>query len=439
MTGELLLDLDDGRAIDPAVVGAKAAMLARARRAGLAVLDGVVIPAAVSLGALAVGSQALERRNSGFARAQVTGSLLDPDLAAAVTAAAAELGNRLVVRSSAPIEADGPWAGAFASYAELSPNEVELGIRGVWASVFAPDPLERARSAGVDPAAAGMGVLIQPEITADFGGVATVNPAGGVTVVAIAGPPAAIVSGWEKGQVIVVDERGSGPEGAVEAIGHERVAAVVDLARGVASSLGAHHIEWAEAAGRLWLLQAQSRPRRPVGSPASTRPAADESAADPEMSPAKLAQLLRYEVERRSADGRSGITKWEPVLYEIVSSRGERAEGTPASPGWGAGQVRLVRDAADAEQVEPRQIIAAVFPLTNLAPLLWDAAGLVTIGGSPGAHLFEVAAWLGLPAVCGVDLEAATGMSLEELRASDSLIGAVDGDAGEVSVLGTGE
>jgi pyruvate,water dikinase len=440
LTEATLLSLDDGRAIDPAVVGAKAAMLARARRAGLAVLDGFVIPASASLGALAAGSQALERTNSGFARAQVTGFSLDPALVDEVTAAAAELGDRLVVRSSAPIEADGPWAGAFASYAELSPDEIELGIRGVWASVFAPDPLERALATGVDPAAAGMGVLVQPEITPDFGGVATVNPTGGVTVVAIAGPPAAIVSGWEKGQVIVVDERGSGPEAAVGVIGRERVKAVADLARSVVSGIDAHHIEWAETAGRLWLLQAQSPPRRPVrGPPPTPPPVQDGSGADLDVGPAELVQRVRGVVERREASGRSGITKWEPALYEIVSSRGTRAEGAPAAPGWGAGRIHLVRDAADAEQVAPRQIIAAVYPLTNLAPLLWDAAGLVTIGGSPGAHLFEVSAWLGLPAVCGVDLEAATGMSLEELRQCDSIVGAVDGDTGGVSILDTDE
>jgi phosphoenolpyruvate synthase/pyruvate phosphate dikinase len=152
-----------------------------------------------------------------------------------------------------------------------------------------------------------------------------------------------------------------------------------------------------------------------------------------------LVQGVRDEVKRREASGRFGITKWEPTLYEMVSSRGARVEGTPAAPGWGAGQIHLVRDAADAEQVEPRQIIAAVYPLTNLAPLLWDAAGLVTIGGSPGAHLFEVAAWLGLPAVCGADLEVSTGLSLEELRRSSSLVGAVDGDTGEVSILDSGD
>ncbi len=413
-------------------------MLAQARRMGLPVLDGVVIPASVSLPALSAGSQALEQRNSGFARAQVTGSSLDPELATAITGAAAGLGDRLVVRSSAPVEGTGAWAGAFASYAELAPTEVELGVRGCWASVFAPDPLERAGATGANPAREGMGVLIQPEITPDFGGVATVNRAGAVTIVAIAGPPAAIVSGWERGRVIVVDDRGSGPEAAVAAIGEERVAAVAELARAVASSLDAHHIEWAEAEGRLWLLQAQAQPRGSDRPPAATEPPGQDPSFDPDAGPVELIRRVREEVERRESTGRSGVTKWEPVLYEIVSAGGMPVDGTPAAGGWGAGPIRLIRDAEDAEQVKPREIIAAMYPLANLAPLLWDAAGVVTVGGSPGAHLFEVAAWLGLPALCGVDLEAATGVSLDELRRSRTFVGAVDGDQGTLGVLDLG-
>jgi phosphoenolpyruvate-protein kinase (PTS system EI component) len=49
-------------------------------------------------------------------------------------------------------------------------------------------------------------------------------------------------------------------------------------------------------------------------------------------------------------------------------------------------------------------VIVASQPIPNLAPLLWDAAGLVTESGSPAAHLFESARALRIPAVCGVSL-----------------------------------
>jgi phosphoenolpyruvate synthase/pyruvate phosphate dikinase len=424
--------LDDARAFDPVVSGAKAATLARARLAGLPVLAGLVVPAPLSRETLAAGSQVLAQSNSGRARATVIGSALASGVEADIIEGAARLGARLVVRSSAPVEGSGAWAGAFASYAELAPSEVMLGVRGCWASVFAPDPLERARTTGESPAVDGMAVLIQPEIDPAIGGVATVDRAGEVTIVAVAGPPAAIVSGWEPGWVLVVDDGGPGPPHAVEAVGRDRVAAVARLARDTAAATGAPHIEWAEADGKLWLLQAQSSARRAVPSPPTPgiRPADDD--------PAELIRQLRAEVEQRGAADRSGITRWEPALYELVSESGRRSVGRPAAAGWGAGELRLVRDGSDADRVRPRQVIAAVYPLSNLAPLLWDAAGLVTAGGSPGAHLFEVAAWLGLPAVCGIDLEEAAGQALDELRASRSLIAAVDGTAGTMAVLEVG-
>jgi pyruvate,water dikinase len=70
-----------------------------------------------------------------------------------------------------------------------------------------------------------------------------------------------------------------------------------------------------------------------------------------------------------------------------------------------------------------RSMVTAPQPVPNLAPLLWDAAGLVTETGSPAAHLFESARALGIPAVCGVELTDA------------NQIVAVDGNTGVVATL----
>lgn len=436
MTEEPILDLDDGRALAPAVVGAKAASLALARSRGLPVLAGLAVTARASIPAMVAGAKALADGNSGLARAAVTGMALDPDLRSELVAGADRLGSRLVVRSSAPFEGDGAWSGALASYAEMAPDEVALGVSGCWASVFAPDPVERASATGVDPAAVGVGVLIQPEIAPDYGGVASVAPSGTVTIVGIAGPPVAIVGGWERGHVVVVDNGAPGPEAAVAALGSQLVSDVADLVRDVAEKIDRHHIEWAQSEGRLWLLQAQPRPpaaNRPPSTPEGS--SRSRSVSDDLPDPAELVRQAEEEAERRQPAGRFGLTRPEPALFETVSILGVRCDGTAAAGGWGAGRIHFVRDGEDAARLRPRQILAAVYPLNNLAPLLWDAAGLVTLGGSPGAHVFEVAAWLGLPAVCGVDLETAAGVSLDELRASRSFVGAVDGDGGAVTVL----
>jgi phosphohistidine swiveling domain-containing protein len=75
----------------------------------------------------------------------------------------------------------------------------------------------------------------------------------------------------------------------------------------------------------------------------------------------------------------------------------------------------------------PRSVIVARYPLPRYSPLLMDAAGLVTDGGSEAAHLVTVAQSLGVPAVLGCDLTAV-------IRPGSYV--AVDGTAGTVAVLG---
>jgi phosphocarrier protein FPr len=73
----------------------------------------------------------------------------------------------------------------------------------------------------------------------------------------------------------------------------------------------------------------------------------------------------------------------------------------------------------------PRQVVVAPLPVPALSSLLWDAAGLVTTGGSAGAHLIEVARSLGVPAVVQCD-----GLR-PDVVSPDTVI-AVDGDRGQV-------
>jgi len=121
---------------------------------------------------------------------------------------------------------------------------------------------------------------------------------------------------------------------------------------------------------------------------------------------------------------RVGIGQWEPFVAAVVLVNGRHHRGTPASSGVGAGLRCPIDDSSLTESFRVRQVASAVQPVPGLAPLLWDAAGLVTASGSPAAHLFDSARALGVPAVCGVDLP---GDRLE--------IVAVDGYAGVVSSL----
>ena len=127
---------------------------------------------------------------------------------------------------------------------------------------------------------------------------------------------------------------------------------------------------------------------------------------------------------------RRGPGRWEPFVADVVRSRGLHATGTAVSPGIAAGHLHPLRELRAMGRPAARDVLAAPLPLPHMAPLLWHSAALVSTGGSSGAHLFEVARSLGVPAVIGVDPTVSGG--------AGSLV-AVDGNSGVVSILPAGE
>jgi hypothetical protein len=117
---------------------------------------------------------------------------------------------------------------------------------------------------------------------------------------------------------------------------------------------------------------------------------------------------------------RTGVGRWEPLLAAVVLTSGRINTGTPASPGIGVG-LRAHTEAPHETPEASRGVITATQPTPALAPLLWDASAVVTATGSPGAHLFEAARSLHLPAVCGIDL----GQPRNEIIAVDGYTGMV--------------
>ncbi len=155
--------------------------------------------------------------------------------------------------------------------------------------------------------------------------------------------------------------------------------------------------------------------------------------------PEELAQVLSGAALPRS--GRVGRDRWEPFLAGVAALCGVGRSGLPASGGVGAGRLRWVSSPTSTRHVRPRDVIVVQYPLPNFAPLLWDAAGLITLGGAPSAHLIEVARSLAVPTVTGCpvgDLLGADGGRLRPTKtdASDELrIAVVDGDEGRAAVL----
>ncbi|HEX6843908.1 MAG TPA: PEP/pyruvate-binding domain-containing protein [Actinomycetota bacterium] len=540
-----LLSLDDPRALAPGVVGAKAAGLARAMAAGLPVLPGWVVPASAGASAIAEGASVLARGGSAAAAClAINGLDLDPKLLDAARDALAVAGGRGIVRSSSDVEADPRWSGAFATYLDVGAEDMATGIRGCWASVFTRDVLERADEEGIEPASIEMSVLLQPWVSFEAGGTASVAAEGDVVVTSAAGPPADLVSGRIEGVTTRIDPGGS--------LGDPLLEAVVRLVRHVVATTGDDAIEWGARAGEVVVLQARRAappalrvvasptsitfPPRAIrvadlataypgplgetlvlpwavalegslhpapsalsGDPARDLEEARETAAtliaeawglpgdealaaaaaafrelrgtdpvaalaglpvapvDPERAASVLgtieaigrslaadrrlpraASVWRVgvdELSRALSRGtrpvlRHGPDRWEPFVAEVVGASGARHAGEVASGGVGAGRLHLLTGPTE-ERPDPRAVLWVPAPAPAVAPLLWGCAGLVTAGGSIGAHLFEVARSLGVPAVVGVDLPAS--------GARDGELVAVDGDAGIVSVLAHGE
>ncbi len=554
----MIIGLDDDACLDPQLAGAKAAWLARGRRAGLPVLPGVVVTAAASKAALNLGAGVLSNRGSGAARLAVSAAGLAPALLQELQAAAAPLGGPLVVRSSSVLEGSGEWSGAFTSYLGVARHELGKTVAGCWASSFTVATLDRFRAAGIEPGSTPMAVLVQPALEPDSGGTGQIHSEGEVTVVGVKGSPAPLVQGWDPGVQARISPGGVvRGAAAVDLVGEATLAELAAILRAAGEATGATACEWACGDGRVWLLQLLRAPAPPVASadvpaelargaavavarlvrrapgplgenlvlpwalgdpelPAGAveplqadavealqeatghsatlasqvwgRPKAAAATAaagllrslrgsepgaalqqldnlrrpDPERARLTLgllatvrAALVRAGAVSRAELGwhvdpvlaaevlaagraekvrhRIGFDRWEPFDAAVIMANGRSAAGTPAAAGIGAGRLCYIDDPGSMDHFRPRDVVVATHPVPNLAPLLWDAAGVVTAGGSPAAHLFESARALAIPAVCAVRLEEALHEDLS--RADGNMSLAVDGHAGTVHAM----
>jgi phosphoenolpyruvate synthase/pyruvate phosphate dikinase len=359
-------------------VGVKAARLGAAQRAGLSVLPGWIVPVGLGKSAMGAGVDAIRANGVGAGRVAVLAEPLDPALVAELRGVVDELGGRVIVRSSSPLEGDARWAGAFSSVTGVGREDVGSAVRSCWASGFAVDPLRRAAECGVGLEALGLAVLVQPEIVPEAGGVARAE-AGSVTVEGVRGHPGPLLSGWAEG---------AQDDELARLAGSEVVAEVGALADQVRALLGDDLIEWAACDGKVWLLQSA-----------------------------------------RSVPARRGVASATPT-----TAGGLRVAGRPAAPGTGAGPL-VACWPHETEAKECRGAIMLVDrPVPALAPLLFGARGVIARSGAAGSHLAEVARSLGVPMVVGCRHETVTGPR----PAAGAWFATINGTTGEVVLAPAG-
>ncbi|MGI9604664.1 MAG: PEP/pyruvate-binding domain-containing protein [Acidimicrobiales bacterium] len=144
-------------------------------------------------------------------------------------------------------------------------------------------------------------------------------------------------------------------------------------------------------------------------------------------SAARLLGMYEHLVNSDNTPGRRGIGRWEPVMAGVLALQGEVHEAEPSVGGVGAGRLVWLDSSKLTGHVRPRDIIVTQYPLQNFSPLLWDAAGIITVGGAPTAHLFEVARSLTVPAVINC--------AIADIVKAGPRLGMLDGDAGRVALL----
>jgi pyruvate,water dikinase len=311
MTSSLIIPLAAAQQSDVARVGGKAATLGELHQAGFPVPAGLCVTTAALTEALASYQPQLQQllgqanltvpvvaQTAATTIANLLADLTLPTaLENALAAALPDLADEttsLVVRSSATDE-DGATASFAGQYATTlgvhGPAALQAAIVDGWRSFYSANALAARAAQGAPVENEGMALLIQPLLTAECAGVAfSVDPVqerrDRLVINAAWGLGAGVVDGtvatdtvWikradlsvdqqqivEKRQAIAGDGHGNLIHVAVP-VAQQRTAVlppawlerVAQLTVAVESYLGVpQDIEWAVAAGRLWLLQAR--------------------------------------------------------------------------------------------------------------------------------------------------------------------------------------
>jgi rifampicin phosphotransferase len=269
-----VVSLAEAAHLDPtqaqALLGSKAASLARLAGAGFPVPVGVVVTAA----AAANPDQTVARLRS----------------------AAAELGGphqRFAVRSSATAEdlAGASYAGQYETVLEVGLDELADAVRRVFDSAASVrvaayrQAHPQANAADPSGSGAGMAVLLQVMVAAEAAGVAfTANPVSGardeVVITAVRGLGERLVAGQATGEEWIVRHgQARRTRSSEQAISADQARQVATLARRVQAHFGTpQDLEWAITTdpsgteGGLWLLQA--RPMTALPDPVDWTPPA---------------------------------------------------------------------------------------------------------------------------------------------------------------------
>lgn len=420
----LIVSVSDRSALDPDLVGPKAANLAALSRAGFPTPGGFCVTAeAYRLQLREIGlDKAAERLASadlgerrrisvemrlGLYEEPISPLIIEPALEA-WRRQRAESGAPGVVRSSALIEdnAGANFAGQFESFLGLNAeDEFITALRACWAALWVTNVRRYMDNHGLSPAETAMSVLVQPLVSAQAsGGGLSETAEGDMVISATWGLGTAIAQGEVVPDRIVVS----------------RELAIIEAQAGRKEHGDhCHHggaartdVVPEELVGQLCLDENQSvelarhmvRAEQLIGGPVEIEWAMDDAGI-------KLLQARPLHVEKIE------------LPDEIWNDR-PGLRGHPGGVGWGAGRAVVIECECQLSRVGPGDILVTRVAGPALSTVLPNVSGVVAELGGSTSHLASLARERGIPMVLGV-LDATR-------RIPDGSQVAVDGIAGVV-------
>jgi len=406
-----VLPLKDNQAANAARFGSKAARLAALGHAGLPTPGGFCVDAQAyrmqlahlgleeaARGVFAAEDRPQARRHALFVKL----NLMQQAIASPVLTELLAI-RESVVRSSALVEdkAGTSFAGQFQSYLGLETEEDFLtAVRACWAALWSTRALRYFAASGLDPAATGMGLIIQPLVHARCAGGGLSRTADGDMLVnAAAGPGSSVAQGEVVPDRYVLDRSGALKESTVGTSYH---------------SMGCKH-------GRRAFSRLLAAPVLDA-----------EQLGELALQMRKAEEIFQHPVEIEWAQDETGIKLLQarplnvaeaPVPDEIWLKH-PRLSGHPGGAGWGTGRARIVSCECELERVAPGDVLVTTVAGPALSDVFHRVAGIVAELGGSTSHLASLARERGIPMVLGA-MDATR-------RIPDGAMVAVDGVAGVV-------
>jgi pyruvate,water dikinase len=424
---------------DIGVVGGKGANLGEMTKAGIPVPPGFIVTSQAYfhfleesglrpkisqlLSTIDPNDSAQLQKVAAEIRLMITEAEMGAETGAEIRRAYREMGEGPVaVRSSATAEdlPEASFAGQQSTFLNvIGEDDVAAAAQACWASLFEARAIFYRAEGGFEHMKVGIAVPIQRMVQSQRSGVMfTLEPVSGdtskVVIEAIYGLGEAIVSGAVTPDLYVVGKEslsilerriadqekqlvanpGSATspeenihwvdvpkdEAKLQKLADNQIVALAEIGKQVEEYYGfPQDIEWAEKDGELYIVQT-----RPV---TVTAKAVEEVDAAEETAPLLL-------------------------------------EGSPASPGVAAGEVKIVMSPSEIDRVVEGDILVAEMTTPDYVPAMKRAAAIVTDKGGRTAHAAIVSRELGIPCVVGTG-EATKSLSTGQLVTVDGAAGRI--------------